>query len=168
MRSNPQAELNLKAEAQKSGVDADRLVFAKKQPLDRHLARHRLAHLFLDTFNCNAHTTASDALWAGLPLLTLQGQSFASRVASSLLHAVGLPELVVQSISEYERLALALARDPATLQGLKEKLAHNRLTQPLFQSARFARHLESAFQQIHERHAHGWPPRSFSVRALDS
>ena len=111
---NESAERNLRVEAQARGIDPSRLVFAGRLPLEEHLARHRLADLFLDTLPCNAHTTASDALWAGLPVLTREGTAFAGRVAASLLYAVGLPELVTHSIEDYEALALRLARDPST------------------------------------------------------
>ena len=128
---NETAATNLRHEAEKRGVDSSRLVFAKHSPLADHLARHHSANLFLDTFPCNAHTTASDALWAGLPVLTLMGQSFPSRVAASLLTAIGLPELITTTSQEYEALAIELAKNPEKLAALKEKLAKNRLTTPL-------------------------------------
>jgi len=130
---------NLRKEAVNRGIDPDRLVFAKKMPLSEHLARHRLADLFLDTLPYNAHTTASDALWAGLPVLTQIGQSFAARVAASLLNAVGLSELITHSQEEYEALAVELALDRDKLLGIKEKLEKNRLTTPLFDSTLFTR-----------------------------
>ena len=132
-------------------------------PLDEHLARHRLADLFLDTLPCNAHTTASDALWAGLPVLTRAGTAFAGRVAASLLYAVGLPELVTHSFEDYEALALRLARDPSLLQGYRDRLATNRLTHPLFDTDRFRRHIEAAYRQMWEIWQHGEQPRSFAV-----
>src|SRR5207244_3040228 len=142
---NAGAEANLQREAQARGVDPGRLVFAGRLKVDEHLARHRLAGVFLDTLPYNAHTTASDALWAGLPVLTCQGSAFAARVASSLLHAVGLPELVTQSPADYEALALALATDAARLDAIREKLARNRDTHPLFDTDRFRRHIEAAY-----------------------
>ncbi len=134
-RSNMAAEGNLRKQAQKRGVDPQRLVFAEKMEHSEHLARHRLADLFLDTFSYNAHTTASDALWAGLPVVTKLGEGFAARVAGSLLYAIGLEELVTQTESEYEQLALELAQNPERLAALKAKLEDNRLTTPLFNTA---------------------------------
>jgi predicted O-linked N-acetylglucosamine transferase (SPINDLY family) len=132
-----------------------------------HLARHRLADLFVDTCPYNAHTTAaSDALWAGLPVLTCQGESFAGRVAASQLHAVGLPELVTSDVGSYEMLALKLARDPALLQSIRQKLARNRLTCPLFDTERFRRHIEAAYTTMWETHQRGESPRSFRVEPI--
>ena len=155
---NPTATANLRAEATARGVDATRLVFAKQLPIADHLARHRLADLFLDTLPCNAHTTTSDALWAGLPVLTQIGETFAGRVAASLLNAVGLPELIAATRDEYEKLALALARDPERLAALKAKLMRNRLTTPLFNTEMTTRHIERAYQEMYERHRCGLPP----------
>jgi len=160
---NPSAVRNLKREAEARGVSADRLAFAPRRPPEEHLARHRLADLFLDTLPCNAHTTASDALWAGLPLLTCTGNTFAGRVAASLLSAVGLPELVADSLAAYEALALKLARQPAALTAVKAKLSRQRDTAPLFDTERFARHLESAFVRMWERSQRGLPPETFAV-----
>jgi protein O-GlcNAc transferase len=162
---NPAAVRNLKREAEARGVPAQRLVFAPRRPLDQHLARHRLAALFLDTLPCNAHTTASDALWAELPVLTCTGNTFAGRVAASLLLAVGLPALITESLSSYEAVAMKLARDPAALAQLKAKLAIERNTSPLFDTERFARHLESAYVTMWERTQRGLPPEAFSVAA---
>jgi len=134
-------------------------------PLDEHLARHRLADLFVDTFPCNAHTTASDALWAGLPVLTRMGQSFASRVAGSLLNAMDLPELITESQEHYEQRALELALNPDLLKQIKEKLARNRLTSPLFNAKLFARHLEAAYAQMHQRYLDGQEPDVIDVQA---
>ena len=127
------------------GVSAERLVFAKRMPLPEHLARHRCADLFLDTLPCNAHTTASDALWAGLPLLTCLGDTFAGRVAASLLNAIDIPELIATTLAEYEHLAIELATRPDKLAAIKQKLSDNRLTTPLFDTALFTRHLEAAY-----------------------
>ena len=121
-------------------------------PLEEHLARHRLADLFLDTLPYNAHTTASDALWAGLPVLTLMGQSFASRVAASLLSAMHLPELITTSLPDYEALAIELALNRQQLAVLKQKLATNRLTTPLFDTPQFTKGLEQAYVQMYERY----------------
>ena len=121
-------------------------------PLPEHLARHRQADLFLDTFPYNAHTTTSDALWAGLPVLTLMGQSFASRVAASLLNAIGLPELITTTPEAYEALAIELAKHPEKLQALKQKLASNRLTTPLFDTPQFTKDLERAYVQMYQQY----------------
>ena len=159
---------NLGAEATKRGISPERLVFARRVELNEdHLARHRLADLFLDTRYYNAHATASDALWTGLPVLTCQGGTFASRVAGSLLNAVGLPELVTGSLAEYEALALKLAREPAVLAAVKHKLARNRETFPLFNTQRFTRHIEAAYATMCERARRGEAPVSFSVASLD-
>ncbi len=165
LRDNPWVEGNLRREAQARGVASERLVFAPRAYLPDHLARHRLADLFLDTFPCNAHTTASDALWAGLPLLTCAGRSFAARVAGSLLHAIGLPELVTTSPADYEALALALARSPERLAALRDRLRANRATSPLFDAGRLARHLEAAYLEMYRLHQSGMAPRSLAVPA---
>jgi predicted O-linked N-acetylglucosamine transferase (SPINDLY family) len=162
---NPAAVRNLKREAEARGIPSQRLVFAPRRPVEDHLARHRLADLFLDTLPCNAHTTASDALWAGLPLLTCVGTTFAGRVAASLLTAVGLAELIAGSLSSYEALAMKLAGDPAQLAALKAKLAQQRTCAPLFDTSRFTRHLESAFTTMWERQQAGMRPASFAVAA---
>jgi protein O-GlcNAc transferase len=114
----------------------------------------------------NAHSTASDALWVGLPLVTCIGETLAGRVAASLLQAAGLPELVTKSLEEYEALALRLTRDPALLATIKDKLLRNRGNCPLFDTARFTRHLESAYTTIWQRHQSGEPPRAFAVERL--
>ncbi len=139
------AKDNLLKAAEQHGIDPARLVFAQNAPLEDHLARHRLADLFLDTLPYNAHATAADALWAGLPVLTCRGEAFAGRVAASLLQAVGLPELVTEKLADYEALALVLARDPARLAVLKRKLADNLSTTPLFDADRFRVNIEAAF-----------------------
>jgi predicted O-linked N-acetylglucosamine transferase (SPINDLY family) len=164
---NAGAAERLRREAQQRGIDAERLVFAPRLPRNEdHLARHRLADLFLDTIYYNAHTTASDALWAGVPVLTCPGSTFASRVAGSLLHAVGLPELVTRSLEEYEALALKLARDPALLASLRQKLAQNRERYPLFDTDRFTRHIEAAYTTMWERSQRGERPTGFAVAPL--
>jgi predicted O-linked N-acetylglucosamine transferase (SPINDLY family) len=155
---------NLRREAEARGVSGDRICFAPFVPSpEEHLARLKLADLFLDTLPYNAHATTCDALWAGVPLLTRIGNSFAGRVGASVLSAVGLPELITQTVEEYETLALTLARNPAMLKGLRDKLARNRLTQPLFDTARFTRNLESAYITMLERQRRGEPPESFAV-----
>ena len=148
---NPLVADNLRREAAARGVAPDRLVFAPPLPQPEHLARHRLAGLFLDTLPYNAHTTGSDALWAGLPVVTCRGPTFAGRVAASLLETVGLPELVTDSLEAYEALALDLARDPERLAGLRARLAEARGTSPLFDATRFARDLEAAYRAIWQK-----------------
>ena len=152
LKSNKWAEQNLKREAEARGISAERLVFAEKVPQAEHLARHKLADLFLDTFNVNAHTTTSDALWVGLPVVTKLGEGFAARVAGSLLTAIGLPELITQSEEAYEALALRLATDSKQLGEIKSELDRNRLTQPLFDSEMYTRHLEAGYQMAYERY----------------
>jgi predicted O-linked N-acetylglucosamine transferase (SPINDLY family) len=163
LEDNAPAARNLRREAQARDIAPERLAFAPRVNLDEHLARHRLADLFLDTLPVNAHTTASDALWAGLPILTCTGQTFAGRVAASLLHAVGLPELVTESLSGYEQLALKLACDPPVLAAIKTRLSHNRDTHALFDTTRFTRNLEAAYEGMWERQQRGEAPESFSV-----
>jgi predicted O-linked N-acetylglucosamine transferase (SPINDLY family) len=163
LQVEPEAAENLRREAQARGVDPARLVFAQPLAQPGHLARQALADLFLDTLPVNAHTTASDALWAGLPVLTCAGTTFIGRVAGSLLTAVGLPELITASLEDYEALALALARDPARLAALRQRLAANRLTSPLFDIARFSRNLEAAYTQMYERRLAGEAPAAFAV-----
>ncbi|MGH6803082.1 MAG: tetratricopeptide repeat protein, partial [Methyloceanibacter sp.] len=158
---------NLRCEAQARGVDPNRLVFAPHAKLEDHLARHRLADLFLDTLPYNAHTTASDALWAGLPVLTCAGTTFAGRVAGSLLRAVGLPELITSTLEEYEALALKLATGDNLMRQIREKLGRNRLTKPLFDTGRFRRHIEAAYTIMWEVHQRGEEPRSFAVKPFD-
>jgi predicted O-linked N-acetylglucosamine transferase (SPINDLY family) len=154
---------NLAREAAARGIDPARLIFAGRQPLEDHLARHRLADLFLDTLPYNAHTTASDALWTGLPVLTLLGEGFPGRVAASLLGAIGLPELVTRSEEDYENMAVKLATEPLMLRGMRERLAANRLTAPLFDSAGFARRIERAYAEMWRRWRAGEAPAAFAV-----
>jgi predicted O-linked N-acetylglucosamine transferase (SPINDLY family)/Tfp pilus assembly protein PilF len=163
--TNAAAEDNLRREATNKGVKPDRLFFAPRVDFSEYVTRYRLADLFLDTFPFNGGTTASDALWAGLPLVTCCGESFAARMAGSLLNAVGLPELVTHSPGDYEQLALRLARDPDLLSSLKTRLARNRDACPLFDTARFARHLEAAYRMMWEIWQRGEPPQPFSVPA---
>jgi predicted O-linked N-acetylglucosamine transferase (SPINDLY family) len=163
LADNKWAETNLRQEASARGVSADRLIFAPRQKLPEHLARHRLADLFLDTFPYNAHTTASDALWMGLPVVTCTGRSFASRVAGSLLRAVGLPELITHDSAGYEQLALALAHEPARLGGMRRHLEGVRASTPLFDIDRTRREIETAYQQTWEIWRRGEPPRSMVI-----
>ena len=163
LESNPWVGQNLSREARNRGIDPSRLVFAPKLPLDRHLGRMRAADLFLDTLPCNAHTTASDALWAGLPVLTSAGDTFASRVAGSLLSAVGMPELISGSMREYEDLALGLAREPARLVALRGKLARNRDSSPLFDAPAYVRNLESAYERMWQLFLSGQGPQAIDL-----
>ena len=164
LEDNAAASRNLRHEAGLRGIVPERIVFAERVSLDEHLSRHRLADLFLDTLPYNAHTTASDALWAGLPLLTCQGTTFPGRVAASLLNAVGLPELITSSLQEYEGRALQLAATPAMLADIRARLMRNRTTHPLFDADRFRRYLESAYLTMWTRHQRGEPPASFTVQ----
>jgi len=152
LQESPWVVDNLRCEALKHGVESSRLIFAERMPLSEHLARHRQADLFLDTFPCNAHTTASDALWVGLPVLTLMGQSFSSRVAASLLNAAGLPELITGTQVDYEDLAIELALSPNKLVNTKLKLANNRLSTPLFDTPLFTKNLEAAYIKIYKKY----------------
>ena len=155
LQDNEVAVRNLHEEARSRGIDPQRLVFAPRVAMADHIARHQLADLFLDTVPVNAHTTASDALWAGLPLLTCAGAGFASRVAASTLHAIGLPELATSSLGEYESLGVALAADRKRLGELAARLERNRHTHPLFDAGLFCAHLESAYRAMWERHSAG-------------
>jgi predicted O-linked N-acetylglucosamine transferase (SPINDLY family) len=162
-KDNPWVVENLKKEAQKQGLDRQRLVFADHMPLSDHLARHRQADLFLDTLPYNAHTTTSDALWTGLPVLTLMGRSFAGRVAGSLLNAIDLPELITNTQVEYEALAIELAMSPNKLADIKSKLMANRLTAPLFDTPLFAKNIEAAYIKMMERYQADLQPEHISI-----
>ncbi|HEX3350948.1 MAG TPA: nucleotidyltransferase family protein, partial [Acetobacteraceae bacterium] len=163
LADDPHAMHNLSREAAARGVAPERLVFALRAPIDGHLARHGLADLFLDTLPTNAHATAADALWVGLPVLTCLGNTFGGRVAASMLRAVELPELVTESLTDYEALALALAHDPARLATIRTKLERNRATTPLFDTARITRDLEAAYTAMWQRQQAGLPPATFCV-----
>jgi protein O-GlcNAc transferase len=163
LKCNKWAEQNLKREAEARGISGDRVIFAEKVANSEHLARHRLADLFLDTFNYNAHTTASDALWVGLPVVTKLGEGFAARVAGSLLNAVGLPELITHSEEAYEALILKLATSPKKLSAIKEKLEANRLSKPLFNTEQYTKHLENGYQQAYQRYFEGKEPDTIIV-----
>ncbi len=166
LENGPVTASNLRKEAARRGISPDRLIFAKRLPLAEHLARQKLADLFLDTSPYNAHTTASDALWGGLPVLTCMGDTFASRVAASLLRAVDLPELVAESQAEFEKLAVELAHDTQRLQALRQRLQQNRLTAPLFDTHLFTRHLEAAYSAMVERYQAGLPSDHIHVVRL--
>jgi predicted O-linked N-acetylglucosamine transferase (SPINDLY family) len=163
LADNPWAERNLRREAAARGVNPGRLVVAGRLPAAEHLARQRAADLFIDTLPYNAHTTASDALWAGLPVLTRAGTSFPSRVAASLLTAADLPELITTTPEHYERRAIELARNPEELSRCRARLARNRLTTPLFDTGLFARHIEAAYVQMYERYQAGLAPAPIRV-----
>jgi len=155
---NPYAIENLKKEAQARGLDSARLVFSGRVDQADHLARYELADLFLDTSPCNAHTTASDALWAGLPVLTLIGRSFAARVAASLLNTVGLPDLITDTLEEYEQKAISLAKNRHELRAIKDRLIVNRLTTPLFDTPLFTKHIEQGYLMAYQRYQAGLLP----------
>jgi len=166
LECNSWAKANLQREAKARDVESGRLLFAPRVPIEQHLARHRCADLFLDTLPYNAHTTASDALWMGLPVVTCAGETFAARVAGSLLHAAGMPELVTDSLAAYEAKARHLAMHREELNALREKLLRTRATMPLFDTERFALHLESAYQAMWRTCVTGHPPQTFKVSAL--
>ena len=163
LEENRWAKENLADEAERQGVARERIVFAAVRPLAEHLARYALADLVLDTFPYTSHTTGSDALWAGCPMVTVTGETFASRVATSLLANVDLEALIARSFAEYEALALGLARDPARLDSLQRHLREHRDTLPLFDSPRFTRGLEAAYRRMWQRFAEGKPPDGFDV-----
>jgi predicted O-linked N-acetylglucosamine transferase (SPINDLY family) len=164
-REREGAEANLCREAAARGIDPARLIFAKRVPLEDHLARHRLADLFLDTLPYNAHTTAADALWMGLPVVTCLGESFAGRVAASLLRAVGMPDLVTSNLGGYEDLILRIAREPSMLQELRDRLQRNKASWPLFDSDLYRRNIESAYVRMWEAWQRGEAPASFTVES---
>lgn len=165
LEDNQLASDNLRRAAACAGVAPERLIFAPRATPRQHLARHRAADLFLDTLPYTAHTTASDALWTGLPLLTLIGRSFPARVAASLLTTVGLPELITHTREDYEALAVRLAQNPQELTALRARLDRARSTTPLFDTALFARHIESAYREMWDRYLAGLPPTHFAVPA---
>ena len=163
LESNKWMKGNLYKEAQLRGISADRLVFAQKVSHEKYLAQFRKADLYLDTFNYNAGATASNALWAGLPVLTKLGESYTARMAGSLLTSIGLPELATHSEEDYESLALALATNPERLAQIRRTLADNRLSTPLFDTALFTKHLENGFEQVYQRYYDGKLPDDIFV-----
>ena len=163
LENNNLVKGNLRLEAEKRGVDPARLIFAPLVPLAEHLGRHRHADLFLDTLPCNAHTTASDALWTGLPVLTCSGNTFAGRVAGSLLMAMGIPELVTESLDEYEQAALALARDPRRLVALRQALQKDRDASALFDVRKLTANIEAAYLRMWQTWLSGEMPAAFSI-----
>ena len=167
LQKTPEVRTNLKREAFAHGVDPDRIIFADQLPNDQHLARHAVADLFLDSLPCTAHTTASDALWAGLPLLTCIGHSFAGRVAASLLNAAGMPDLITNSIEAYAATALRLARNPDELLEIRARLAENRMSCALFDTPLYVRSLEAAYARMSAMYRAGEQPASFAIGAPD-
>ena len=155
---------NLKKEAEKRGVNPDKIIFAENMPISEHLARHKMADLFIDTFPCNAHTTCSDALWSGLPVITLMGQSFASRVSGSLLNAVDLNELITTTEKDYEDLIINVAKDSKKLKIIKNKLKNNRITQPLFNTKIYTNKIESAYKKIYEKYHSDLPLENIEIK----
>jgi protein O-GlcNAc transferase len=160
---NEITEKNLGREAESKGIKSTRLIFLEKLPKDQHMERLRLADVALDTQIVNGAATTSDALWAGAPVITMQGSSFASRMSSSILTAIGLPELITQTIEEYEQIAVDLGRNPERLQEIRQKIAKNRLVEPLFDTPRFARNLEKAYKEMWEIFVAGEMPRRIEV-----
>ena len=162
-RSNEWAEVNLKKEAEARGVDPGRLIFTKKCDYSEYLMRMSTADLFLDTFTYNAGAIANDALWCGLPVLTLQGQSYVARMASSLLTAIGLPELITTSADEYEQLALDLATNPEKLSVIKDRLSTERDNSVLFDTGQFTKDIETAYRRMYDRYFNGETPAHLFV-----
>jgi predicted O-linked N-acetylglucosamine transferase (SPINDLY family) len=163
LNDNDAARKNLHRETQAAGIDPARVIFAPRLGLESHLDRHQLANLFLDTTPCNAHTTTSDALWAGLPVLTISGNTFAGRVAESLLRAVGLPEMVAGCLTEYETMAVEFYHDSQRLLSVKERLGKQDCSHPLFDTRSFARSIECAYERIQQRTAGGLPPSTIDL-----
>jgi len=163
--SNAWSADNLYKEAEARGVDPSRIIFAGRVPMEEHLARHKLADLFLDTFAYNAHATASEALWAGLPIVTKAGKGSTSRAAASLLTAVGLPELITQTEKDYETLILQLANHPEQLTQIRQKLEYNRLSTPLFDTELYTKHLEDGYQQAYQRYFDGKLPKAILCKS---
>ena len=166
IEDNDEVKSNLQREAAARGIDGERLIFSGRVPPADHLARHRCADLFLDTLPYNAHTTASDALWVGLPVLTCIGNTFPGRVAASLLGNIGLSDLITSTLDEYEQLAIALSTHPPQLAELRKKLAVNRDATPLYDTQLYTKHLELAFSAMHQRRQSGLRPKHISISNL--
>ena len=164
LEDNPTATNNLKLEANKRNIDSKRIIFAKRMKMSDHLARHKVADLFIDTLPYNAHTTASDGLWVGVPFLTLAGDSFASRVGASMLNAIGLPELITYSENEYKNKAIELATNPILLKTIKEKLEKNKISKPLFDAKLFTKNVESAYKKIYKRYNSNIPTENIEIK----
>ncbi|VXD17945.1 hypothetical protein PL8927_600189 [Planktothrix serta PCC 8927] len=161
--SNPEANRNLKYEAKLRGIKGDRLIFAPRLLQEEHLSRHIWIDLFLDTLYYNAHTTGSDALWMGIPFITCPGETFAARVGASLLNAVNLPQLIVNSLEDYEKLAVHLATHPQELRKLKDDLNENRRQLPLFNTPQTVRYLELGYLKVWERYQSGASPEAIQI-----
>jgi predicted O-linked N-acetylglucosamine transferase (SPINDLY family) len=166
MCKDPTAQTNLLAYAGKAGIEAERIVFASSTGQEAHISRLQAASIGLDTFPCNGHTTTSDKLWAGLPVVSVRGGNFASRVSESLLNAVDLPELVAGTVDDYVALAVKLAREPQTLAEIRRKLSERRFSAPLFDTERYTRHLEAAFEAMAMRCRNGQLPDHLDIAAL--
>ena len=164
LEDNLIATNNLKLEASKRDIDSKRIIFAKRMNMSDHLARHKAADLFIDTLPYNAHTTASDGLWVGLPFLTLVGDTFASRVGASMLNAIGLPELITYSENEYKNKAIELATNPILLKTIKEKLEKNKISKPLFDAKLFTKNVESAYKKIYKRYNSNMPTENIEIK----
>jgi predicted O-linked N-acetylglucosamine transferase (SPINDLY family) len=163
MNSNKWAKNNILKQAELNNINSSRIIFANNLSHLEHLERHRHADLFLDTFNYNAHTTASDALWGGLPIITKQGSQFAARVASSLLSALDLNELITNTDEEYEKLILDYASQPIKLKEIKEKLDRNKNNKPLFNTQKYTRDFELSMLKICELYLNGEKPRDIII-----
>jgi predicted O-linked N-acetylglucosamine transferase (SPINDLY family) len=166
LEGHPLSAANLREEAQRRGTDPDRLVFGGRMAPAEHIARHRCADLFLDTLPYNAHTTASDALWTGLPVVTCTGKSFASRVGASLLDAAGMDELITDNLGDYEALALELAANPERLSAVRARLAQQRMSCALFDTERFRRHVEAAYTEMWQRQQRGEAPADIRIQPI--
>ena len=164
-KGNTVSQNNLRKEANKRNIEANRIIFAERLPsLSDHLSRHKAADLFIDTLPYNAHSTCSDALWSGLPVLTYAGKSFAGRVSASMLNAIGLSELITYSEKEYEDKAIKLATNPDLLKKVNNKLSKNRLKSPLFDTKLYAKNIESVFNKIHIRHLNKLKPEHIEIK----
>ena len=167
LKSTDIFEANIKREAARRGISEERIIFASPVSHEKHLERHKHADLFLDTFNYNAHTTTVDAIWAGLPLITKAGGSFAARAAASILCAANLPELVTHSEKDYENTIVKLATDPQLLNDIKNKIAKTKTQMTLFDSQLYARNLETAYKMAYNQHVNGQPPSALNVKEND-
>jgi len=163
---SPTTQGNLIKEFERLGVSKDRVFFAKRLPADQHINRIQLADVGLDTWPYNGHTTTSEQLWVGLPVLAKKGTHFASRVTESLLNAIGIPELVTSDVESYIETAISLANDPMEVQKFRSRLAANRFRLPLFDSERFCRHIEKSYEMMFARGKNGLDPDHFDVAAL--
>ena len=162
LEDNPVNKKNIQKEAKRRGISEDRIIFANRIENSEHLARHQLADLFLDTLPYNAHTTASDALWSGLPVLTCKGDTFQGKVASSLLNAIGLPELITNSLHEYQKLAIKIANDN-NISDIKNKLNNNIKSTALFNTKNFTKYVEEAYIKIYEQNKKGLKPENIFI-----